>query len=393
MQLTPASVLPSGSGATEVSAGAANRCAVVAAGLTCWGLNDVGQLGNGATSTAPNGVFSVFQAGGNVSSVSVFGDNGVSAGGAHGCAIVAGGVQCWGSNNSGKLGNGSTNNSALPVAPIAAGSSATAVSAAAQHTCAVVSGGVQCWGANNGRLGNGSAAGSLLPAQAMPAGAGVTVVAASNSHTCAVANGGLYCWGDNSAGQLGLGAVSSTPALTPVLVLPEGSGVTDVSAGPFHTCAAVNGGVQCWGESSTLHVLGHREIAAPMGALDVPLFKAHLDIDASGGTNAFSATTDGLLIQRFLGNPGTEPMRNAALNPVAERTHPQLIHRQLASLHPLLDVDGNGQRTPQNDGLLVIRFLVGFRGTALTSGALSTSPPATRTDAQIESYLTGLLPP
>jgi hypothetical protein len=169
--------------------------------------------------------------------------------------------------------------------------------------------------------------------------------------------------------------------------------VIDVSAGPFHTCAAVNGGVQCWGESSTLHVLGHREIAAPMGAIDVPLFKAHLDIDASGGTNAYSATTDGLLIQRFLGNPGTEPMRNAALNPVAERTHPQLIHRQLASLHPLLDVDGNGQRTPQSDGLLVIRFLLGFRGTALTSGALSTSPPATRSDAQIESFLTGLLPP
>lgn len=393
MQLTPASILASGSGATQVSAGSASRCAVIAGGLTCWGLNDVGQLGNGGTSTAPNGVAAVFAANSNVSAVSVFGDNGVSSGGAHVCAVIAGGVQCWGSNNSGKLGNGSTANSTSPVVAITAASGATSVSTAAQHSCAVVSGGVQCWGANDGRLGNGSTAASLLPVQAIAAGSGVTVVSASNTHTCAVARGGVYCWGDNASGQLGLGAPSTSPLLSPTIVLAEGSGATDVSTAPFHTCATVNGGVQCWGDSKTLHTLGHAEIGASLSALDVPLFKAHLDIDASGGSNAASATTDGLLIQRFLRSPVTLPTTVATIAQNAERTHPTLIHRQLASLFPLLDVDGNGQRTAENDGLLIVRYLLGFRGTSLTSGAVATSPPATRTDIQIENYLAGLSAP
>ena len=70
----------------------------------------------------------------------------ISSVGAHTCAILNGGVQCWGFNGSGQLGNNSTTSSTVPIQAIAAGSNVTAVSAGLNHTCAVVNGGVQCWG-------------------------------------------------------------------------------------------------------------------------------------------------------------------------------------------------------------------------------------------------------
>lgn len=69
------------------------------------------------------------------------------------------------------------------------------------------------------------------------------------NHTCAIANTGVaYCWGQNIWGELGIGAVGSSP--TPVAVaLPDGvSGFTRLAAGAGHTCALTPASsVYCWG--------------------------------------------------------------------------------------------------------------------------------------------------
>ena len=62
----------------------------------------------------------------------------------------------------------------------------------------------------------------------------------------------------------------------------------------------------------------------------------------------------------------------------------------LSKLRPLLDIDGNNEFSPLTDGLLVIRYLLGQRGTALVTGAVGAG--ATRDGAQIQAYLAGLLP-
>ena len=199
----------------------------------------------------------------------------ISAAGNSACALTSGGgVKCWGSNFSGELGNGTTNNSFTPVDVSGLSSRVTAI-AAGSHPCALMAGGgVKCWGQNDaGQLGNGTTTGpdtcpgvgpatpcSTTPIDVSGLSSGVSAIATGGSHTCALmAGGGVKCWGDNSFGQLGNGTTTgpetcpgfTVPAAcstTPVDVSGLGSGVTAIAAGGSHTCAlTTGGGVKCWG--------------------------------------------------------------------------------------------------------------------------------------------------
>jgi len=71
------------------------------------------------------------------------------------------------------------------------------------HTCAVVGGGVWCWGHNlDGEIGNGTTKDSLVPSQVVGLTAGVSGIAVADSHSCARLAAVVKCWGSNGNGEL-----------------------------------------------------------------------------------------------------------------------------------------------------------------------------------------------
>jgi subtilisin family serine protease/subtilisin-like proprotein convertase family protein len=115
----------------------------------------------------------------------------------------------------------------------------------------------------------------------------------------------------------------------------------------------------------------------------------NLDVDGNGQARFLS---DGLTILRFLAGFRSQALINATVDPNGLRADADDIEAALGAARDLfLDVDGNGVAQALTDGLMILRFLAGFQGDAITAGTVDLT--GTRnTPELITEFLSGFLP-
>ncbi|MBI2392360.1 MAG: hypothetical protein HYV09_22425 [Deltaproteobacteria bacterium] len=273
-------------GATDIAGGASHVCAIVGNTVKCVGDNSFGQLGNGTNTSA------YWYAPATASLPAGLPYTSVHVGSASTCAVRNGNTAyCWGRNDSGQLGDGTTTHRSSPVSW---GSYATDFVAAKQVTCGTVAdgryycrgylngsaygaftpfngsymimsktavsggticgiavdGSTWCYGENrygelaNGTITTGVALGKIESLTKLKA------IAGAYSTFCAIREDDtVVCWGRNDKGQLGIGNTDQW-RVSPVPVLGL-NGVTRLVAGYAHFCALKNDGtVWCWGDNN-----------------------------------------------------------------------------------------------------------------------------------------------
>lgn len=278
------------SGVAALAVGNVHTCALTTSGAVyCWGYNGSGRIGTGATAgnyTLPAPVATL-----------AAGVRAITAGTSHTCALTVGGaVLCWGANDMGQLGTGTQIAASVPTAVVGLASGVLAISAGFNHTCALTdSGRVLCWGANDsGQIGNGTTDNASVPVLVanLPATVGIS---AGGYHACAVTgSGAAFCWGNNYSGQIGNGTY--TNALSPVPVSGLASGVAAITGGYLHTCALMtNGSSMCWGWNGFGQFADGTKTSSPTpvasSALDVPIVSI-----VAGDLHTCALTTAGAVL-------------------------------------------------------------------------------------------------
>ncbi len=257
-------------GAVSVATGYYHSCARLANNeVRCWGYNEYGQLGDGFPGIDSYTAVVTKNANGDGPLQNV---TQVVAGDLFTCALLTTRqVHCWGYNEYGQLGDGTFDDSSLPVVvQNVAGDgplqNVRQIGAEGGGMCAVLTNDeLRCWGEDDlGQLGNGAPlTNSNLPVIVKGLGGngrltGVASVGGGYGNNCAVLrNGQARCWGYNGGGLtysvLGNGNSTDTPH--PVVVKNLAgtgplTGVTQISNGGYHGCARLsNGQARCWGEN------------------------------------------------------------------------------------------------------------------------------------------------
>lgn len=272
--LTPIN-LGTGRTAKAISNGRTHTCAILDNDFVkCWGSGEYGKLGQGNTDDLGDNQGEM----GSLSTIRL-GSGGmvkaISAGANHTCAILSNDrVKCWGSGESGKLGQGNTDDIGddeneirdLPSVSLGTGRTAKAISSGLNHTCAILDNDtVKCWGRGfDGQLGyddrknRGTRSGQMgnnLPKVNLGANRTAKVISAGSRHTCAILdNDTAKCWGEGDYGKLGTGSndnigdqrneMSNLNALS----VSRARKFKAITAGESHTCAvAGNNSIKCWG--------------------------------------------------------------------------------------------------------------------------------------------------
>ena len=316
--------------------GDASYCAVLSSGgMDCWGENADGELGNGNSDGPDGGGYDTPQAvTGVTNAVSAISDSSGF------CAVLSsGGVDCWGDNVDGELGNGavggpdcsgSCNGTPQAVTGL---TDADSVIGNGLGNCALLStGGVDCWGDNEGdNLGNGTVDGpdngsGYDTPQAVTGITNAVSVTSDNDGACAVlSTGEVDCWGENGSGQLGSGTSGGPDGGSGYDTPQAVTGITDVDSMASDAesyCALLStGGMDCWGENA-YGDLGIGTTGGPDGELgyDTPQAVAGIaDTDSvisiglgycalfsSGGMDCWGQNYEGILGNGTINGPDGE---------------------------------------------------------------------------------------
>jgi alpha-tubulin suppressor-like RCC1 family protein len=192
-----------------VDAGFEHTCALKSARtLWCWGRNDRGQVGDGSSTRRlrPVKITSTSR-----SSSSPSNWASVSSDTWNNCAIKFDGtLWCWGDNTYGQLGDGTTTTRRNPTKIASTTTKWASVEVGQRHACAIKTDRtLWCWGYNrDGNLGNGDFTGArrLKPTRITSETTWASVSAGAN-HTCATkTDSTLWCWGNERNGALGNGS-------------------------------------------------------------------------------------------------------------------------------------------------------------------------------------------
>jgi alpha-tubulin suppressor-like RCC1 family protein len=329
---------------SSLAIGATHVC-VLSIDAVCWGGNGAGQLGDGTL------------LGRNVPEpVSSFGSNNISTkmstGDLHTCAVInSGEMKCWGSNSSGRLGDG-TNTDRMTPTKVSLQQTFIDVATGTSHSCGRISDGtVFCWGSNSGgRLGNNLTQSSSVPVRSqLPQGTTARQIAAGLSHTCALLDSDdVMCWGNNSSGKLGDGTITQRLVPTKVIGLRTAPGsvssstanithnsatvlssfssidvsshrileygtdeflagstqtidlghfgsIQHVATGPNHSCVVIAGGhVKCWGDNSD-GALGTGDRTSHPQPVDVSELTGYVRLVAVGASHTCAVMSTGSL--------------------------------------------------------------------------------------------------
>lgn len=268
----------------KLSAGSYHNCALFEDGdVKCWGANNRGQLGRGQSSDTPTANVAV-DFGNGMKALDI------SMGYDHSCAILENGLmKCWGDNTDGELGIGKTTNY---IGTSALGSNSDFrfidlgtdrgifnIATGQSLTCALATDGeVYCWGNNQrGRLGTGTTPSSEIGKSETDMGDNLVAVDFGTDiktqqlftsrgeinfnhnydgypHSCAVnSDGKVRCWGYGANGQLGNEMTNTIgDSLSEVgdnfIITDIGGNVESLALGYHSTCAIrEDGQVRCWG--------------------------------------------------------------------------------------------------------------------------------------------------
>lgn len=235
-------------------------------GLECWGENSYGQLGNGTFRDSTTAIQSEFK--GKVSKMKL--------GTFHGCLISEGEIFCWGRNTEGQVSGTNSEVTKIPK-PIEflTDNKFIDIAISTSQTCALsVEGKVLCWGNVDPEL--------RKPKWITTLPINIKLIAGGENHFCATDKVEIYCWGENQHGQLGDGTQKSS--LIPNKVKNIQGSISMLALGSRHSCVKINDELLCWG-ANDFGQIGDGSKKDQLTPVKVKLPKEKIDSISAGGAH------------------------------------------------------------------------------------------------------------